>query len=80
MRRRNATFYSPSNGGRVIAIKEETMSPLEVGKKLVELCNRGEDSKAVDTLYDAKIVSIEGEGAEGMPARMEGIDAIRGKH
>ena len=56
------------------------MSVLEIGTKLVELCNAGKDTEAVDQLYDEKIVSIEGQGSDEMPARMEGIDAIRGKH
>lgn len=56
------------------------MSAVEIGKQLVALCQAGKDSEAVDTLYDEKIVSIEGQGSEEMPARMEGIEAIRGKH
>jgi hypothetical protein len=54
-------------------------SAIEVGKKLVALCNEGKGEEAVDTLYDEKIVSIEGQGTEEMPARMEGIQAIKGK-
>lgn len=53
---------------------------LEVGKKLVELCNAGKGMEAVDTLYAKSIVSIEGQGSDEMPARMEGIEAIRGKN
>ncbi len=56
------------------------MSVMEIGKQLVDLCNAGKDSEAVDALYDEKIVSIEGQGTDEMPARMEGIEAIRGKH
>ena len=56
------------------------MSVHEIGTKLVALCNAGKDHEAVDQLYDEKIVSIEGQGSDEMPARMEGIDAIRGKH
>ena len=56
------------------------MSALELGKQLVALCNAGKDHEAVDKLYAATIVSIEGQGSDEMPARMEGIDAIRGKH
>lgn len=54
-------------------------SAIEVGKQLVALCNQGKSEEAVDTLYDEKIVSIEGQGSEEMPARMEGIQAIKGK-
>ncbi len=56
------------------------MSIQEIGAQLVALCNAGKDHEAVDQLYDEKIVSIEGQGSEEMPARMEGIEAIRGKH
>jgi len=55
------------------------MSALEIGSKLVALCNDGKDDEAVNQLYDEKIVSIEGQGSDAMPARMEGIEATRGK-
>lgn len=53
---------------------------MRTGRRLVELCNAGKDREAVETLYDEKIVSIEGQGTPETPARMEGIDAIRAKH
>ena len=56
------------------------MSALEIGTKLVSLVNDGKSDEAVAQLYDEKIVSIEGQGTDEMPARMEGIEAIRGKH
>ena len=56
------------------------MSASEIGKRLVALCQQGKGLEAVDTLYDEKIVSIEAQGNDEMPARMEGIDAIRGKN
>jgi hypothetical protein len=58
------------------------MGALEVGQKLVEMVNSGRDGEAgfVNGYYSDDIVSIEGGGSEEMPARMEGIDAIRGKH
>jgi hypothetical protein len=52
---------------------------LTVGKKLVDLCRQGKIKEAVDTLYSDKIVSIEATSGPDMPARMEGIEAIRGK-
>ena len=52
----------------------------ELATTLVRLCNEGKAEEAVDTLYDEKIVSIEGQGSDEMPARMEGIEAIRGKN
>jgi len=57
-----------------------TAETIEVGRRLVALCNDGEDQRAVDELYDEKIVSIEGQDMEGMPARMEGLAAVREKH
>lgn len=53
---------------------------LEVGKKLVELCRQGKNMLAVEQLYDPKIVSVEAHGDEKMPARMEGLAAIKEKH
>lgn len=53
---------------------------LTVGKKLVELCREGKNMEAVETLYSPQIVSIEAMGGPSMPARMEGIDAIKGKN
>jgi ketosteroid isomerase-like protein len=55
-------------------------STLEVGKKLVELCRQGKNVEAVEKLYAPNIVSIETMSHPGMPARMEGIDAIKGKN
>ena len=55
------------------------MSVIEIGKQLVELCNAGKGLEAVDTLYDEKIVSIEGQGSEEISAVTEGIQAVRGK-
>jgi len=54
-------------------------SAQEIGKKLVALSNAEKGLEAVDTLYDEKIVSIEAQGSDAMPARMEGIAAVRGK-
>jgi len=55
------------------------MSVVEIGTRLVQLCNDGKATDAVEELYAPNIVSIEGQGGDAMPARMEGIDAIRGK-
>jgi ketosteroid isomerase-like protein len=53
---------------------------LAVGKKLVELCREGKNIEAVETLYSPNIVSIEATGDAAMPARIEGIEAVRGKN
>ena len=36
--------------------------------------------EAVDALYAPDVVSIDAHGDEHMPARMQGIDAVRGKN
>ena len=51
-----------------------------VGKQLVELCKQNKNLEAVDRLYAPDVVSIEVHSMPGMPARMEGIEAIRGKN
>ena len=54
---------------------------MTVAKKLVELCREGKNAEAVDTLYSPNIVSVEaGGGSPSMPARMEGIEAVKGKN
>jgi len=53
---------------------------MEVGKKLVEFCKKGEHIKAVEALYSPDIVSVEAVDMPNMPAEMKGIDAIRGKN
>jgi ketosteroid isomerase-like protein len=54
-------------------------STLQVGKRLVDLCNQGKPNEAMNTLYAPNIVSIEAETMGQVPARMEGIAAVRGK-
>lgn len=58
----------------------EVQEVQEIGKRLVALSNAGKGVEAVDTLYDEKIVSIEAQGSDALPARMEGIEAVRGKN
>ena len=60
--------------------EDSYMSVIEIGKKLVDLCNAGKGLEAVETLYDEKIVSIEGQGSDELPQRMEGIEGIKGKN
>ena len=55
-------------------------SAIDVGRRLVSLCREGKHLEAVDLLYDRNVVSIEARGDSHMPARMQGIDAIRGKN
>jgi hypothetical protein len=54
-------------------------STLEIGKKLVDLCRQGKASEAMTTLYSPHIVSIEAMSSPAMPARIEGLTAVKGK-
>src|SRR5262252_8193026 len=53
---------------------------LEVGKRLVELCNAGKNVQALDELYSKNIVSVEAAAMPDSPQTQTGIDAIRKKH
>jgi hypothetical protein len=54
---------------------------LAIGKKLVEFCKQGKNIEAVEALYSPEIVSVEAmSGGPEIPARMEGIDAVKGKN
>ncbi len=52
---------------------------MEVGRQLVELCNQGRAIEAIDRLYAPTVVSIEASAPPGMPAKLEGLAAVRGK-
>jgi hypothetical protein len=51
----------------------------ELAHRLVALCNDQQFEAALQELYADDIVSIEADGTEQMPARIEGIDAVRRK-
>jgi hypothetical protein len=55
-------------------------SVMDIGKQLVELCRQNKNVDAVNQLYSPNIVSLELMEMPGMPRRMEGIEAIRGKN
>ena len=55
------------------------MTTMDVGKKLVELCRAGKNQEAMNSLYSPKIVCIEPVSMPGMPARMEGLPAVKAK-
>jgi ketosteroid isomerase-like protein len=55
-------------------------STAAVAQELVALCRAGRNLDAVNKLYSPKIQSIESSGSPEMPAEMNGIEAIRGKH
>ncbi|WP_253696291.1 SnoaL-like domain-containing protein [Bdellovibrio sp. HCB117] len=60
--------------------QQPSKETMEVGKKLVELCKRGDNMKAIDWLYSENIESKEAASMPGMPAQMRGIEAIRKKN
>jgi ketosteroid isomerase-like protein len=55
------------------------MTNVEIGKKLVELCQHGKNQEAAETLYGKDIVSVEAGGGPNMPAESRGIDAVHAK-
>ena len=56
------------------------MSALDIGQRLVELCQQGQNINAINELYADGIVSIEAtDPPDGSPREMSGIEAVRGK-
>ena len=55
------------------------MSAQEVGAGIVSMCREGKFLEAVEEYYADDVVSIEAADMGDMPARMEGIEAIKGK-
>jgi hypothetical protein len=51
----------------------------EVGKKLVELCKQGKFMDAMNSLYADNIASVEAVSGPNMPARIDGIAAVKKK-
>jgi len=58
------------------------MDAKTVGEALVTMASQGraQEQAFVDQYYAAEIISIEGQGTEEMPGRIQGIDAVRAKH
>lgn len=55
------------------------MNANEVAVELVALCQKGEFTKAMETLYSKDIVSVEAMAMPPMPAEIKGIDAVMAK-
>jgi hypothetical protein len=55
------------------------MSAFEVGKKLVELCKKGEHEAAVKSLYSPDIVSVEAAEMPGLSREARGAQALAAK-
>jgi hypothetical protein len=68
-----------ARGATIVAPEETAMTTLEVGKKLVELCNQGKTQQAMETLYSQDICSVEAGGPPDQPRVMSGIKAVSGK-
>jgi ketosteroid isomerase-like protein len=54
-------------------------STATVAQELVSFCRAGRNIEAINKLYSRDIVSVEPVGNDAMPAKMTGIDAVRGK-
>ena len=52
----------------------------KIANDLVKHCSKGEFAAVLDKYYSDEIVSIEPVSAPNMPARQEGITAVRGKN
>ena len=55
------------------------MSTQEIASKWAEYCRTGQWDKAQEELYDDNCVSLEMEGAQGFPAKVQGKEAIMKK-
>ncbi|MEQ8927051.1 MAG: nuclear transport factor 2 family protein [Fulvivirga sp.] len=55
------------------------MTTQEIAKKWLDYCQSGQMEKAQEELYADNCVSLEMEGAEGFPQRVEGKKAIKEK-
>ncbi|MEM9329656.1 MAG: nuclear transport factor 2 family protein [Bacteroidota bacterium] len=55
------------------------MSTLEVANKWVAYCRSGQMDEAHGELYSPDCVSLEMEGAQGFPHKVEGMESIREK-
>ncbi len=55
------------------------MTTKEIASKWAEYCTTGRWDLAQAELYDDNCVSLEMEGAQGFPPRVEGMEAIKAK-
>jgi ketosteroid isomerase-like protein len=55
------------------------MTTLEIGKKLVELCNQNKNHEAMETLYAKDIVSVEAGAPPGGSPEARGLQAVIAK-
>ena len=55
------------------------MTTQEIANKWAEYCRTGQWDKALQELYDNSCVSLEMEGAQGFPQKVEGMEGILAK-
>jgi hypothetical protein len=55
------------------------LSTMDIGRKLVALCQQGKNEEVHDTLFSPSIVSIEAGGPPGQNRRSDGLAAVKGK-
>lgn len=55
------------------------MSTLDMGRKLVSLCQQHRDADALDTLFAQDAVSVEAAASPDTPQEVRGLDAIKAK-
>jgi hypothetical protein len=55
------------------------MTTLEIGKKLVELCDKGQNQVVAETLFSPDIVSVEAASPPGLPQEVRGLKALAEK-
>jgi SnoaL-like domain len=63
----------------MVTLEGGEMSTQEVAEKVVGLVRQQAWYKALDTLYDKDIVSVEANASEGESAEKRGIDQVRAK-
>ncbi len=56
------------------------MSPMEIGKEIVTLCQQGKNLEAIEKFYSQDIVSVEAFSMPGMDQTQKGIEAIKEKN
>jgi len=55
------------------------MSTQKIADKWADYCRTGQMDKAQEELYAKNCVSLEMEGAQGFPQKVEGLEAIKSK-
>ncbi|WP_413288191.1 SnoaL-like domain-containing protein [Bdellovibrio sp. HCB337] len=59
---------------------EPTTETVEIANKLIDFCKKGQNMKAIESLYDTDAVSLEAVSTPDMPAELRGLEAIKKKN